>query len=230
MSARVIENWADVTGSVLGTRPGQSEKFLELNLQIESADDVKGVANLVAPLLGQTLWVNIPNELVQSLGVQVGDIVQARVRRVTAELAFVHNEFVTVHRLRTTLEASPGPAPSPQSEPTSAESDTDEPTVSKRNRDVTAPEATAETRKESAPAVFVEKGFRFYFSMTDLMNEPPHVHVDKGGKMAKFWLSPVRLSDPGRFTAKEIRQIEHIVSQNEDKLIEKWNLERAKIQ
>ncbi|MCB0090511.1 MAG: hypothetical protein KDE54_21560 [Caldilineaceae bacterium] len=106
MGARVIENWADVTGLVLETRPGQSEEFLELDLQIEAAADVEGVANLVAPLVGKTLWVNMRYEMVQSLHVGVGDVVQARVRRLTAELAFVHSEYVAVHRVRTTASST----------------------------------------------------------------------------------------------------------------------------
>ena len=106
MGARVIENWADVTGLILETRPGQSEEFLELDLQIEAAADVDDMANLVAPLVGKTLWVNMLCEMVQSLDVVVGDVLQARVRRVTAELAFVHSEYVTVHRLRTTAPSA----------------------------------------------------------------------------------------------------------------------------
>jgi len=38
------------------------------------------------------------------------------------------------------------------------------------------------------PTAHREKGYKFYFVMFDL-NEPIHIHVDKQGKTAKFWLS-----------------------------------------
>ncbi|MEZ4709914.1 MAG: DUF4160 domain-containing protein [Caldilineaceae bacterium] len=227
MGTRAIENWADVTGQVLEMRPGQSEKFEELNLRVESADDVAGMTNLVAPLVGKSLWVNIPCDLAQSLDVNVGDVVQARVRRLNADLAFVHTEYVTVHRVRmaapppTTTKGDGGKADL-------AEADSDyEP--SSHDYAKSGSLSTHDQDNESAPTVLVEKGFRFYFYMADLINEPPHVHVDKDGNTAKFWLSPLRVSDPGQFSKKEIRQIERIVSQNEDELIRRWNAERAKI-
>ena len=39
------------------------------------------------------------------------------------------------------------------------------------------------------PTVLREEGYRFYFYSHE-PNEPPHVHVDKGGSTAKFWLEP----------------------------------------
>jgi hypothetical protein len=41
------------------------------------------------------------------------------------------------------------------------------------------------------PAVFRERGFRFFFySDEGDPREPPHVHVHKNGADAKFWLFP----------------------------------------
>jgi hypothetical protein len=34
--------------------------------------------------------------------------------------------------------------------------------------------------------------------------EPPHVHVVREAKEAKFWLNPIRLEDSGGFGSSEI--------------------------
>jgi hypothetical protein len=43
------------------------------------------------------------------------------------------------------------------------------------------------------PTVLRWDGYRFYFFSNE-RNEPPHMHVDKGGRSAKFWLLPVGLA------------------------------------
>ena len=40
------------------------------------------------------------------------------------------------------------------------------------------------------PTVLRVNGYQFYFYAQG--NEPPHIHVAKGGFDAKFWLSPAR--------------------------------------
>jgi len=41
------------------------------------------------------------------------------------------------------------------------------------------------------PVVFRERGFRFFFySDEGSPREPVHIHVEKDGVEAKFWLSP----------------------------------------
>jgi hypothetical protein len=37
----------------------------------------------------------------------------------------------------------------------------------------------------------VEAAYRFFFFASD-RNEPPHVHLKRNAKLAKFWLSPAR--------------------------------------
>lgn len=53
--------------------------------------------------------------------------------------------------------------------------------------------------------------------------EPPHVHVDRDDSTAKFWLSPVQLAREIGFGAKELREIQRLVVDNERKLLEAWN-------
>lgn len=64
--------------------------------------------------------------------------------------------------------------------------------------------------------------YRLYFYSHE-PNEPPHVHVDRDDLSAKFWLNPVSLARNFGFNAKELRQIERLVTVNETILLEGWN-------
>ena len=55
------------------------------------------------------------------------------------------------------------------------------------------------------------------------LGEPPHVHVDRDEKSAKFWLNPVALARNFGFSARELGKIEKIVQKNETSLVEAWN-------
>jgi len=54
-------------------------------------------------------------------------------------------------------------------------------------------------------------------------NEPPHVHVERDDKVAKFWLRPVELADGGGFGGSELRKIRAIVIRFEDECWDRWH-------
>lgn len=64
--------------------------------------------------------------------------------------------------------------------------------------------------------------FRFFFYSNEGV-EPPHVHAQRERKIAKFWLEPVALASTGRFSASELRSIEHIVVENRERFLEAWH-------
>jgi len=72
------------------------------------------------------------------------------------------------------------------------------------------------------PTVLRDHGFKFYFFSHE-PNEPPHVHVDKVGASAKFWLEPVALVKNMGYTATELRQIHNIAEEHQTLLLEKWH-------
>ncbi|MGE5679813.1 MAG: DUF4160 domain-containing protein [Bacillota bacterium] len=72
------------------------------------------------------------------------------------------------------------------------------------------------------PTVLRVDGFRFYFYSHET-TEPPHIHVDKDGNSAKFWLDPVSLARDIGFNAKELRVIQDIIQDNQSFMLEKWN-------
>lgn len=64
--------------------------------------------------------------------------------------------------------------------------------------------------------------YRFYFYSHE-SNEPPHVHVDKNGCSAKFWLRKVVLADNLGFGSKELNELHKMISQNRQHLLDRWN-------
>ena len=72
------------------------------------------------------------------------------------------------------------------------------------------------------PTVLKFKSYRFFFYSSD-KEEPPHVHVESGEKVAKFWLDPVRLQSSGGFNRTEINKIHKMILKHQEKLLEAWN-------
>ena len=72
------------------------------------------------------------------------------------------------------------------------------------------------------PTVFRLKGFRVYFYSHE-PNEPPHVHIDKGGSSAKVWLEPVGLARNIGFPAKDINVMLTMVRDNREQMLEAWH-------
>ena len=63
--------------------------------------------------------------------------------------------------------------------------------------------------------------YRIYFYSHE-PNEPPHVHIDRDEMSCKFWLSPVALARNFGFGAKQLRDIEKIITENQKNLLEAW--------
>lgn len=71
------------------------------------------------------------------------------------------------------------------------------------------------------PTVLRVGPYRFFFYAGD-GGEPPHVHVQRDHREAKFWLQPVRLARNERYTRPELRRIESIIGENEAFILERW--------
>lgn len=72
------------------------------------------------------------------------------------------------------------------------------------------------------PTLLRVEGFRFYFFSLE-KNEPPHVHVRKGGGKAKFWLSPVELVKSRGFTRAELRRAHELTQEHARYFLARWN-------
>jgi len=72
------------------------------------------------------------------------------------------------------------------------------------------------------PTIFRTGPYRFFFYATD-RDEPPHVHVERDDKLAKFWLDPIRLQYSIGFSRMEIRRIERVIQAQRVHLMEAWH-------
>ncbi len=71
------------------------------------------------------------------------------------------------------------------------------------------------------PTVLRVDGHRFFFYSNEGI-EPPHIHVQKAEKYAKFWLRPIRLADSIGYTNKELNHLQNIISEQLELLLEAW--------
>ncbi len=72
------------------------------------------------------------------------------------------------------------------------------------------------------PTVLRSEQYRLFFYSADGA-EPPHLHVERDDKTAKFWLAPVRLQDSGGFNRVEIGRVRAIVEDNLQMLLRSWD-------
>jgi hypothetical protein len=61
----------------------------------------------------------------------------------------------------------------------------------------------------------------FFYSQEN--NEPPHIHVRRDRKRAKFWLDPVELESANGLRPHEINLLAKLVAENRTLFLEAWN-------
>ena len=64
--------------------------------------------------------------------------------------------------------------------------------------------------------------YRFFFSSSD-GSEPPHIHVEYSGQVAKFWLDPIAQAKSGRLPEHRLNTIRRLVTEHQVELMEAWN-------
>jgi len=73
------------------------------------------------------------------------------------------------------------------------------------------------------PNVFRFGPYRFHFWSRE-NSEPPHVHVTRDDREAKFWLDPlVELAGNWGFSGHELTRIRRLALRNRDRLLEAWH-------
>ena len=72
------------------------------------------------------------------------------------------------------------------------------------------------------PTVLRSGPYRLFFYSADGA-DPPHVHVERDDRTAKFWLRPVRLQSSGGFSRVEIARVTSIVVENLEVLLRSWD-------
>lgn len=72
------------------------------------------------------------------------------------------------------------------------------------------------------PTVLRSGPYRFFFFSSDSA-EPPHVHVERETRTAKFWLVPVSLAFTHGFRARELERLSGIVAEHRTELLRAWH-------
>ena len=72
------------------------------------------------------------------------------------------------------------------------------------------------------PAVVRWNGHRFYFYSHE-GTEPPHIHVDKAGNSAKFWLDPIGLAQNWGYSDRELNRLHDKIIDLQDELLRAWH-------
>ena len=76
--------------------------------------------------------------------------------------------------------------------------------------------------RDFLPTVLRVGLYRFYFYSHE-PNEPPHVHIDRDGFSAKFWLKKVVLAANLGFAKKELNALHELVKEHQQHLLGRWN-------
>ena len=64
----------------------------------------------------------------------------------------------------------------------------------------------------------------YFFSNEGQPPEPPHVHIQGGGRDAKIWLQPdISIADSYGFNSRELSNILQIVVENRDLILRAWH-------
>jgi len=77
------------------------------------------------------------------------------------------------------------------------------------------------------PVILRVKGYRILFYSSDL-DEPPHVHVRRENKEAKYWMDPVALARVRQFREHELNEIERILVEYKGDILDVWQKEQQK--
>ena len=75
------------------------------------------------------------------------------------------------------------------------------------------------------PVVFRHNGYRFFFySNEGIPREPLHIHVRKGGAVAKFWLAPFpEVAESHGLSAHELHELLDVAVQHRLEIERYWN-------
>jgi hypothetical protein len=71
------------------------------------------------------------------------------------------------------------------------------------------------------PIVLRSGPYRVYF-YSHQPNEPPHVDVERDKASCKVWLVPVALAASLGFSARDLREVERLVSLSRAMLLKAW--------
>jgi hypothetical protein len=73
-----------------------------------------------------------------------------------------------------------------------------------------------------SPTVLRIGSYRFFFYSGD-RQEPPHIHIEYQGNIAKIWLDPVRLQSSRGYMRKELNDLIRLVEEHREEIRSYWD-------
>lgn len=93
---QIVENWSDITGKVDTVSASTTNSgFRAASVHIDSARIVENYPNLLQQTVGQTIFIQVPDDLAGRLQLKPGDAIEARVRQGGPDRYFVHPDHIT---------------------------------------------------------------------------------------------------------------------------------------
>jgi uncharacterized protein DUF4160 len=71
------------------------------------------------------------------------------------------------------------------------------------------------------PTILRSGALRFFFYSLENA-EPPHIHVESGNAMAKYWLERVELARSRGFRASELTRLRATIIEHRHEFLEAW--------
>ena len=72
------------------------------------------------------------------------------------------------------------------------------------------------------PTILRDGPYSFIFFSSD-KGEPPHIHVKRDRRIAKFWLDPISLAKNRGFPEHELDRMVHLIVTHQPTLLEAWH-------
>ncbi|HYU17720.1 MAG TPA: DUF4160 domain-containing protein [Chloroflexota bacterium] len=72
------------------------------------------------------------------------------------------------------------------------------------------------------PTLLVAEGYRFFFFSNE-GQESPHVHVRRGGGLAKVWLEPIGFAYASNLNPAELRRVRELAAEHRATFLERWH-------
>ena len=72
------------------------------------------------------------------------------------------------------------------------------------------------------PTILRQGPYRFYFYVND-RGQPPHVHVERDNRVAKFWLESLEPHRDGGLQPREMRRVRRMLVERRAALLEAWH-------
>ena len=94
---QIVENWSEITGTILATETSIKPKnYNAMTIAVEAIEPVEDYPELISQMVEQEANVYINSDLYESLRLRPGTLIRSRVRLGNTGRLFVHPQHIEV--------------------------------------------------------------------------------------------------------------------------------------